>query len=290
MPELEVLIILTWKYGFQNIQVLSHGFIPCSDWGLMDGRVEIDFKYWTAEWEKQQNAHVPNREERFQFMLDELEEMFSGEFTALDLGCGPGSLSRRLLERFPQAGCVALDYDPVLLFIGKNFEFRDEGRLSFVEANLVDASWPEKLPDKKFQAVLSTTALHWLPEESLKKTYEKISSILGPRGVFLNGDHLYPESQAPGLTELNARIRHRKELNALSDGKAPNWNTWWANLRKQQGLEELFRERDRRYPDSDHHDHPVSLERHMELLENAGFKETGVVWQNLDNRVLMALK
>lgn len=69
MPELEVLIILTWKYGFQNIQVLSHGFIPCSDWGLMDGRVEIDFKYWTAEWEKQQNAHVPNREERFQFML-----------------------------------------------------------------------------------------------------------------------------------------------------------------------------------------------------------------------------
>ncbi len=37
----------------------------------------------------------------------------------LDLGCGPGSLATRLLDRIPAATVIALDADPVLLAIGQ---------------------------------------------------------------------------------------------------------------------------------------------------------------------------
>src|SRR5260221_2404109 len=38
-----------------------------------------------------------------------LDTLLPQHFVALDLACGPGSMSQRLLSRFPQARCVAVD-------------------------------------------------------------------------------------------------------------------------------------------------------------------------------------
>lgn len=52
-------------------------------------------------------------------MLDAGDALLSDEFQAVDLACGPGSLSQRLLDRFPRVRCIAIDLDPVLLAVGR---------------------------------------------------------------------------------------------------------------------------------------------------------------------------
>ena len=66
-----------------------------------DGQPEIDWLGWLQRWDAQQEGYVPEREPRFTAMFDALAELLPPSFVALDLACGPGSISQRLLARFP---------------------------------------------------------------------------------------------------------------------------------------------------------------------------------------------
>src|SRR5262249_33522347 len=79
----------------------------------------IDWRRWLARWDAMQTGYIPEREARFATMLDVLDIVAPASFVAVDLAAGPGAISRRLLERFPHARCVAVDYDPVLLALGQ---------------------------------------------------------------------------------------------------------------------------------------------------------------------------
>ena len=79
--------------------------------------------YWYNQWEKQQNALIEMREERFNVMLKLIENQGKANPNALDLGCGPGSLSKRFLDKFPGGHVTAIDYDPVTLEIFRNTSF-----------------------------------------------------------------------------------------------------------------------------------------------------------------------
>ena len=65
-----------------------------------------------------------------------------------------------------------------------------EGRLRWVTADLMTAEWSAELGEAQFDAVLSTTALHWLAAEHLVRFYRQLGQLVRPRGVVLNGDHM----------------------------------------------------------------------------------------------------
>jgi ubiquinone/menaquinone biosynthesis C-methylase UbiE len=56
---------------------------------------------WAARWDEQQERYLPQREERFQIILDVVERVVGTSPRLLDVCCGTGSISRRALERFP---------------------------------------------------------------------------------------------------------------------------------------------------------------------------------------------
>src|SRR4051794_24066002 len=75
---------------------------------------------WIARWDAQQEGYVPDREERFTAMIDAVEAAAGRpDPLVLDLGCGPGSLAGRILDRIPGATVVAIDADPLLLSLGR---------------------------------------------------------------------------------------------------------------------------------------------------------------------------
>src|ERR687895_541289 len=77
-------------------------------------------RVWIDRWDRQQEYYLPDREERFTALIDAVEEGAGRpDPLVLDLGCGPGSLGARLLERLPKATVIAVDGDPVLLAIGQ---------------------------------------------------------------------------------------------------------------------------------------------------------------------------
>lgn len=251
---------------------------------------EFQFDQWVESWEVQQNALVRKREERFRLMFDIVEKSVGKKFTVLDLACGPGSLSGRILDRFPEAKSVAVDYDPVLLTLASNYSGYDHSRLTLIEGDLSDSEWIDALPQIEFDVVLSTTALHWLKSEALKNLYISIYRLLKNGGIFLNGDHIHLRNESQKIEHVLTAIKHSYEETALSGEGVRNWESWWDELRKESILTDLLRVRDNRYPKTDSHSQIVHLETQENYLKNAGFKDYGVVWQDLDNRILMAVK
>jgi predicted RNA methylase len=108
---------------------------------------------WLRRWDQMQTSYLPEREKRFQVMLDVLDVLFPGSFVAVDLACGPGSLSQRLLACFPRANCIAVDLDPVLLTLGLSVLGVLQGRLRWSELDIREPGWHTRLGAPAFRTI-----------------------------------------------------------------------------------------------------------------------------------------
>jgi SAM-dependent methyltransferase len=246
-----------------------------------------NWKSWLAAWDRQQESFNPTREVRFRIMFDVLEARLGRKFTALDLGCGPGSLSVRLLRRFPRARVVAVDYDPVVRQIGEGALGDFGGRLAWVDAKLGAPGWIDALPAQRFDAAVSTTALHWLTRPALARLYQDLGHLLRRGGVFLNGDYL-PWSPANGpLSRLASSVLDLRYPARSRTTEWRGWKEWWARARRAPELRAAFREHRRRNAS-----HPTressALAYHVDGLRRAGFRNIEPVWSIFENRILYA--
>lgn len=248
----------------------------------------LPWQDWLRRWDAQQEVYVESRERRFDVMLSFLEVLLPPDLVALDLAAGAGSGSARLLRRLPGARCVAVDTDPVLLRLGTEALGDQGGRLRWVPADLREPGWMDALGGQRFDAVISTTALHWLTPAELARVYGQLANLLTPGGVLLNGDLLPPPAHASRLRAALEEVDRRRQAAALARG-AQAWQQWWDTLRAGPALREAFAERDRLWLDGTG-PRAASLAFHEAALLEAGFAEAGVVWQDLQERVLLALR
>src|SRR6266849_7428275 len=139
-----------------------------------------DWAQWWQRFEDQQTFHIPLREQRFELMLQLVGEVTgSAPQNILDLACGTGAISARALKRFPAARLVALDVDPLLLAIGQHTLGNADGHLTWVKADLRTSDWSAVLrPYAPFDAVLTSTALHWLTPGDLVTVYRRLAQLL----------------------------------------------------------------------------------------------------------------
>lgn len=256
-----------------------------------------DWQGWLGSWEAQQEGYLPERENRFEAMFEATEHLLgsaSEEFVALDLASGPGSLSRRLLERFPAARCVAVDYDPVLLRLGRGALGDYGGRLRWVEANLRERSWTAKLAqstqERTFDVVLSTTALHWLPVSELVALYWDIAGLIRTGGAFLNGDHLSFPPYLPTVSRVTQEMRYQRQRVAFANGDAEDWAGWWEGISREPSVEQMLAEREARFEGRAKDEETPVEALHEAALYNAGFSEVAPIWQWGSNHVLMAVR
>jgi trans-aconitate methyltransferase len=125
---------------------------------------------WIARWDRQQEVYLPDREDRFTALIDAVEAgTVRPDPLILDLGCGPGSLAARLLARLPRATVIAVDADPVTLSLGRA-AYGEVPGLRFLDVDLRGSGWEARLgldPGDRVDAIVSTTALHWLTAAEL---------------------------------------------------------------------------------------------------------------------------
>ena len=264
---------------------------------VLDGQVA---RGWIDRWDAQQEVYMPDREERFTALIDAVAETAGRpDPLVVDLGCGPGSLAARLLDRLPGAVVVAVDADPLLLALGQIARSdradgsAEAGSLRFAELDLQVPGWSAKLGlDRAVDAAVSTTALHWLSPAGLAAMYAEVASVLRPGGLLLNGDHLTEDpAAAPTLARLGRAMNEREEQRRAPNGRAEDWTAWWQAVRADPLLAGLVAERERRYVVPDHHGSPSGrLAVHVDALRAAGFSEVGTLWQRGDNRLLCAVR
>jgi tRNA (cmo5U34)-methyltransferase len=123
-----------------------------------------------------------------------LEFIPKGARRVLDLGTGDGRLLALVRTLVPETEAVAVDFSPAMLEAAQK-RFAGDLAVKVVTHNL---DFP--LPDLgKFDAIVSSFAIHHVVHERKRALYAEIFGMLNPGGVFCNLEHV--ASPTPRLHE-----------------------------------------------------------------------------------------
>jgi tRNA (cmo5U34)-methyltransferase len=112
----------------------------------------------------------------------------------LDLGTGDGRLLALVKREHPNTEAVAIDFSPAMLEAAKK-RFADDSSVAVLAHNL-----DNPLPDLgKFDAVISSFAIHHVVHERKRALYSEIHGLLNAGGAFCNLEHV--ASPTPSLHE-----------------------------------------------------------------------------------------
>lgn len=92
----------------------------------------------------------------------------------VDLGCGPGNLTRTLIERWPAAHVVGVDNSPEMLEQARSLAI--PGRLDFVQADI--SSWS---PETPIDLIVSNAAFQWVPDHEV--IFPRLARMLSAGGT-----------------------------------------------------------------------------------------------------------
>jgi tRNA (cmo5U34)-methyltransferase len=155
---------------------------------------------------------IPHRTEGEAMLLDlvprDVQRM-------LDLGTGDGRLLALLKIDRPQAQAVALDFSPTMLAAARE-RFAGDPTITIVEHNM-DTLMPNL---GRFDAVVSSFAIHHCTHERKQSLYQEIFAALTPGGVFCNLEHVAspsPEMHARFLQNLGWTPESEDPSNKLLD-------------------------------------------------------------------------
>lgn len=231
---------------------------------------------WQVSWDVQQEGYMPDRETRLATLLDVVEAVAGPNPLVLDLACGTGSISRRLLERLPGARSIAVDVDPALLTIARA-TFHGDDRVRIVRADLGDPRWVDALPEVPVDAVVTATALHWLQAPVLRRLYADLLGVVRPGGAVANVDEMAP-AELPALVPALAGIEERRREQVRLDGR-PDWGSWWDIVAEDPRLAGAVAERQALFGGNHSAEFSPPSAWHEQALRDAGFAEVGIPWR-----------
>jgi SAM-dependent methyltransferase len=228
-----------------------------------------------------------DRERLISTLLDVVEAMAGTAPTVVDLACGPGSITSRLLDRLPGARSIAVDVDPVLLTIA-SATFVNDDRVRLVRADLRDPGWRDAFPETRVDAVLASTALHWLPEGVVRRLYRDLAGLVRRGGVVAHSEQM-PLTHLPRIGPALARFERQRR--AGREDRRARWDAWWERASREPALQPAMTQRravfETTYPTEEF---SPPADWHIAAMRDAGFAEAGVVSRSGPAAVIAAVR
>lgn len=196
-------------------------------------------------------------------------------FRYLDLGCGTGVFLTRVLEAYPRATCLALDFSDAMLetVSRKNTDRLD--RLALQQRDL-ETGLPADVGT--FDLVASFSTIHHLTDDGKRRVFEEVHDALSPGGWFLLMDamivHFDDDVWRLGR-ERNARRQQERFAAAGIDLDAH---------RKAQDRKRALAD------DSPERDRIARLADQLDWLRDAGFASVDHVWHYWMEHLIIARK
>lgn len=137
---------------------------------------------------------IPLAAEQIDVMLRVIKATQPKVETFLDLGCGDGILGRAILQHYPEAKGVFLDFSESMLQAAKSHFQNTSVNLEFVAQDFGEKQWVNSISEiSPFDVIVSGFAIHHQPDERKKEIYQEIYQLLKPGGIFLNLEHVSSE-------------------------------------------------------------------------------------------------
>jgi SAM-dependent methyltransferase len=219
---------------------------------------------YVDEWVGRQQADDPRRAERFQLLCDLFSFPNHATVIILDVGAGYGPVSRYILERFPNATCIAQDGSEPMLERARNLTLTYGGRFVPYHSDLFDPNWLPK-PFGPFDAAVSSSCLHNLRDfRRISEIYSEIRAQLKPGGAFLNLDLL--NAPTAELQQHYASVATARRQRAAGAG---------------EDIGAMVRGAARTPAEVGAGPFPADLEQQLAALKAAGFKAVDCFWKDL---------
>ncbi len=169
----------------------------------------------------------------------------------LDLGCGTGQLSRRLLERLPDLRLHCVDLAPAMIERAREKLAPWGARVTFAVGNFLEAPLPAGAA-----GVVSALAVHHLEGNEKRVLFARLFGALAPGGLLVLGDAVTGGSEAYTAYYLRRWVEHMR-ASAMTDEEI-------ASVLK----------------DHEENDRFSSLDGQIAWMRETGFRQVECLWKH----------
>ena len=172
----------------------------------------------------------------------------------LDLGCGAGNYTLKMLSKLPNLNCTLIDLSkPMLDRAFQRVSNETTNKVEILQGDIREID----LPNNHFDIILAGAVLHHLREEKeWEFVFKKLYNILNKGGCFMISDLITQDTE-----QLNELI----------------WERYGVYLEKLGGTE--YRKKVFDYIAKE--DSPRSLNFQLDLMKKVGFHQTEILHKNL---------
>lgn len=198
-----------------------------------------------------------------ELLTEAAKRLAPGAKSVLDIGCGAGNYTLKLLQKLPNLDCFFVDLSGKMLERAKErIEPNTSGSIETLQGDI--AVLP--LPENRFDIVLSGLALHHLREESdWRSVFGRVYKALKPGGVFLISDMVRQSSEI-----LNDMMLQRYG-EYLEEREGPELRRWACSSTENE-------------------DTPQSVFFQLRLMHELGFRDVDILHKNILFAALCGVK
>jgi tRNA (cmo5U34)-methyltransferase len=190
---------------------------------------------------------IPQYMEQQRFLCNLIPFERNNPIRVLDLGSGPGVLSELVLKLYPRARVIAFDLTKEMLDLCQKRLSAFDGRFEVIQGDFKADSLGEG-----YDAILAGLTLHHLADDERRAVFSRLHAALKQGGIFL-----------------------AREIVIDEDLFVTDWHySLWRAFMRSNGEDDVFW-----YGKHQQKDHPVSVERELAWLKDAGFTHTACHWR-----------
>jgi tRNA (cmo5U34)-methyltransferase len=211
-------------------------------------RIKNHFEEEAEAFDKTILKLIPHYTEMIDALVMSIPFKKDERINVIDLGCGTGTVARKIKDVFPNAKISCLDIAENMINLARQ---KLGGKTDCYVGDFYKFEF-----DKKYDVIVSSLALHHLADDEDKKLfYRKIYNALNNNGVFYNADVVLGSNdrlQELYLAKWKAFMNKTVSLDEIE-------NRWMVNYRTE--------------------DRPARLMNHIAWLRDIGFDDVDVVWK-----------
>ncbi len=214
----------------------------------------------------------PHFNELQEAVANQISEHFQGEtnYSVLELGCGPGPTTWRILDAVPDVHVTAIDNEPVMIDQAKKFLQQFTERLTLVTEDILE--YLKGVTDSTFDSVASGWTIHNFESRYRKEVIKEIYRVLKPGGLFVNGDKYAQDNLEKRLGDFNWSIQQLIEKMAHK-GNNKICYEWILHMEIDESPNILMKETES-----------------IDLLKKEGFSDPKIIWREKMEAVMVATK